>query len=113
MSTSLHDRLLALLGDRARLAERRMFGARCVMLDERLLVCVRKEGGLLVRVDPDDGEDLLARPGARQAVMGERSMGPAWIDVDGAVLEDDEALGSWLAAALAQHERARGAEGGG
>lgn len=54
-----------------------------------------------VRVDPDRHAELLSRPGAAQAEMGAgRDMGPGWITVAADAIADDEALSTWLTAAL-------------
>lgn len=83
--------------------ERRMFGALIFMVGGSILVGVRGGGGLLVRVDPAESEDLLREAGvyyARVAVMGEKDMGPSWLDVSPDAVEDDEGLGHWVDAAL-------------
>ncbi|MEO9246880.1 TfoX/Sxy family protein [Citricoccus nitrophenolicus] len=56
--------------------------------------------GLLVRVDPERSAELLKKPGARQAVMGERDMGPSWLTVDAAAVDTGEALADWIDLAL-------------
>lgn len=88
------------------LREVSMFGGRSVMVNEKMIVSVLKNGGLLVRVPADRHEDLLTRPGAVQAEMGPgRDMGPGWIEVAAAAIDDDEGLASWLDVAL-DHNRA-------
>ncbi len=80
--------------------EVKMFGGLSFMIDERLVVAAGKQGDLLVHVDPARNEALLNRPGARGAEMGKgRSMGPAWIEVARASL-DDAALTYWIGKAL-------------
>lgn len=93
----------ALAGDGV--TERKMFGGVSFMVDDSMLVSVRGDGTLLVRADPDRNDELLARPGASQAMMGERSMGPSWIDVAAESIATDEALQSWLTVARHYHER--------
>jgi TfoX/Sxy family transcriptional regulator of competence genes len=81
-----------------------MFGAIAVMFDDAMLVAVNKDRSLLVRVAPDDDGRLLDRPEAARAEMGEgRSMGPGWIRVDGAAIDDDDVLDLWLHHALVRH----------
>lgn len=77
-----------------------MFGGTAFMVDDSLAVSVGKGGDLLVRIDPARYDELLTRPGAHPAVMGERSMGPCWIRVD--VAPGD--LPFWVDVAL-QRER--------
>ncbi|MFD5225793.1 TfoX/Sxy family protein [Microbacterium sp. NPDC058342] len=95
----LADRLRALLSSQPTLEEKRMFGSRVFMVGGRILVGARGDGTLLVRLSDEHGAALQGRPGARIAVMGARTMGPSWLDVDGAVLDDD-ALAFWIDAAL-------------
>lgn len=81
--------------------EVKMFGGLSFMVDDGLVFAAGQHGDLLVHVDPAMNEEMLRRPGARSAEMGKgRSMGPAWIEVDRGSLDDD-ALGGWIATALA------------
>ena len=62
-----------------------MFGGLSVLLDERMVVAVRRNDSLLVRVDPARSAELLGVDGAEPAAMGaHRSMGPGWIAVSSA-----------------------------
>lgn len=97
---ALADRIRAALRDEPTLRERPMFGVLSFFVEDRMVVAARKDGVLLVRVDPESGNALLSRPGARIAEMGAgRSMGPSWLEVDREVLDDDT-LGFWIGAAL-------------
>lgn len=100
----LADRVRTALSDRGiEWEEKRMFGALVFLVGGSILLGVRGGGGLLVRVDPAEGGALLREAGpwyAQQAVMGERGMGPSWIDVSPDAVEDDAGLAHWVAAAL-------------
>lgn len=75
--------------------ERRMFGGTSFMVGGRMLLAVRGDR-LLLRIDPDDRDELLAR-GAEQAFMGpDRSMGSGWVTVDASLL-DGPSLARWVA----------------
>lgn len=76
-----------------------MFGTRAFLLHGRILVGTRKGGVLLVRVTEEKGAALLVEPGVSVAVMGSKTMGPSWLDVAATVIEDDDALMSWIDAA--------------
>jgi len=83
-----------------------MFGGRSIMVNEKMLVSVRKDGALLVHVAADRHDELLARPGARQAFMGRgRAMGPGWIEVGADTIGEDAPLTAWLEAAM-EHNHA-------
>lgn len=107
--SALLDRVRSLIADDPAVREVSMFGGRSVMVDERMIVSVLKDGGLLVRVDADRHDELLARPGAAQAEMGAgRSMGPGWIEVAAATIADDERLSAWIGTAREHHRTATG-----
>lgn len=100
----LANRLRSSLSDRGvEWEEKRMFGSLIFMVGGAIALGVRGGGGLLVRVDPSEGESLLQDVGswyAQQALMGERDMGPSWLDVSPDVVEDEAGLEHWVAAAL-------------
>lgn len=102
----LIERLRALLLDQPVIREVSMFGGRSIMVNDKMIVSARANGGLLVRVDADRHDELLTRPGATQAVMGRgRTMGPGWIEVDADTTSDDTQLATWLETAM-EHSRA-------
>ncbi|GAB3622880.1 hypothetical protein GCM10027418_09620 [Mariniluteicoccus endophyticus] len=82
-----------------------MFGGRSFMVDDRMVAAARADGDLLLRIDPADRPELMARPGAKVAMMGPaREMGDGWLAVSGDAVEGD-ALVEWLAYALRHHAR--------
>lgn len=111
--SDLIDRLRHLLVDEPVLREAPMFGVRAFMVNEKMVVCALKDGGLLVRVDAADHDKLLNRPGAEQAVMGPgRDMGPGWIEVSSAAVEADSDLTWWVEVALAYNRTVTGGRAG-
>lgn len=101
----LVERVRDLLVDEPTTVEKSMFGVRCFMVNDKLVVGARKNGDLLVRVPAEKHDELLAQPGASQSEMGAgRTMGPGWISVSAVALDTDEALTSWLNIAL-DHNR--------
>lgn len=99
----LVQRVRAELADEPSVNEVRMFGGVAFMVGKKMLVHARGNGDLLVRVDRARSDDLLIRPGASQALMGEgRSMGQGWINVESGVL-DDTTLREWIGDATAFH----------
>lgn len=100
----LANRVRSALSDRGiEWEEQRMFGALIFMVGGAILMGCRGGGGLLVRVDPAEGEDLLREAGpwyAQVATMGTRDMGPSWLDVSPDAVEDEVGLEHWVAAAL-------------
>jgi TfoX/Sxy family transcriptional regulator of competence genes len=93
------ERVRVLLAGRD-VVERRMFGGTSVMVEGRMVVSVRGDGGLLVKVDPDRAADLVAHEGAVRAEMGAgRDMGPSWLSVPAS----DDRVEFWLGLALEHH----------
>ena len=99
--TALVERTRALVGDGIPVREVSMFGGRSVMVNDRILVSALTDGSLLVRVDAARHDDLVARPGARQATMGRgRTMGQGLIEVAAETVGDEEHLAFWIEAAM-------------
>lgn len=97
----LVDRVRRLLASHATVREVKMFGGLSFMVDEKMVVCARGEGDLLVRVDPDRADELLTVDGARTSEMGAgRPMSANWITVTADALATDTGLGFWVGEAL-------------
>lgn len=103
--SAMADRVRALLADEPGVTEKAMFGSRAFLLDEKIVVAVFSSAELLVRVGDEDGPTLALEPGASPAAMGprRREMGPGWLTVDPAHLEDDGSLLAWIDAARDFH----------
>lgn len=86
-----------------------MFGGLAFMVNDRMVVAVRREGDLLTRVDPEREDELVALPGAGRAEMGAgRIMGRGWIAVAATEAATDERLSFWIGAALEHNRRTGG-----
>ncbi|PHN07908.1 TfoX/Sxy family protein [Flavilitoribacter nigricans] len=86
--------------------EKKMFGGRCFMVDEKMCFVARRNGGLMVRIDPAESEALLTREGASQMVHGNRTMSGFLYLTPEACAEDAE-LEFWLDKCLEYNPRAR------
>jgi TfoX/Sxy family transcriptional regulator of competence genes len=93
----LAARLRALAGDAE---ERRMFGGVAFLAGGHLAVCPSHEGGLLVRVDPEEADALLDAPGTEPMVMRGKPMA-GWLRVTADAVADDAALRAWAERGLA------------
>jgi TfoX/Sxy family transcriptional regulator of competence genes len=99
------ERVRELLADRDVVREKRMFGGISFMVDESMVLSVRGDGELLVRVDPQRSPDLVAHHGARIAEMGAgRSMGPSWLSVSAERVREPDVLEFWVREALSRHD---------
>ncbi|MGV8976754.1 MAG: TfoX/Sxy family protein [Cellulomonas sp.] len=96
----LVQRVRAVLAGRD-VREVQMFGGVSFMVDGTMAVAARRDGDLLVRIDPARHDQLRQVPGARGATMGTgRSMGPGWISVERSHLGTGDELSFWTRTAL-------------
>ena len=103
-STDLAERIRCSLSGCGEIREVKMFGGLAFLQDDRMVVCVSSDGGLLARIAPERDPELICRPGARRAEMGKgRSMGTGWIAVDRLQLDSAEELRFWMDACLDFH----------
>ncbi|HLY86904.1 MAG TPA: TfoX/Sxy family protein [Gaiellaceae bacterium] len=91
----LADRIRAALGDRPGLTETKMFGGIGFMIGGNMAVAASGQGGILVRVDPDESAEIVATTPAEPMEMRGRQMA-GWLRVDTADVTDDAALGEWV-----------------
>ena len=72
-----------------------MFGGLAFLVGGHMAVSASGQGGLLVRVDPDETERLVGREHVRRAEIRGRSM-DGWLRVDDAGLRTKRQLGGWV-----------------
>jgi hypothetical protein len=60
-----------------------------------MAVAASGQGGILVRVDPDESDELVASTPAAPMEMRGRSMA-GWLRMDAADVAEDAALGEWV-----------------
>ena len=75
--------------------EKRMFGGLAFLLGGNMAIAASGQGGLMVRVDPDETEALLEQPHAAPMEMRGREMA-GWLRVDAAGAESDDDLRRWV-----------------
>jgi TfoX/Sxy family transcriptional regulator of competence genes len=92
---ALADRIRGLIGDRSDLTEKKMFGGLAFLVGGNMAIAASGQGGILVRVDPEDSDELVATTPAEPMEMRGRSMA-GWLRVDTADVADDAALGEWV-----------------
>jgi TfoX/Sxy family transcriptional regulator of competence genes len=91
----LAGRIRALLGSRADLTEKKMFGGLAFLVGGNMAIAASGQGGILVRVDPEQSDELVATTAAERMEMRGRSMA-GWLRVDAAHVSDDAALAEWV-----------------
>ena len=87
----LAARIRELVSGEAGVTEKKMFGGLAFLVGGNMAVSASGQGGLLVRVDPDESEALVASSDARPMEMRGREM-PGWLRVD----PPDDELAAWV-----------------
>jgi TfoX-like protein len=75
--------------------EMRMFGGLAFLIGGNMSVAASGQGGLLVRVEPDTTETLLAEPHARPFEMRGRPM-DGWLHIDPEGVESERQVAPWV-----------------
>jgi TfoX/Sxy family transcriptional regulator of competence genes len=91
----LAGRIRALLGDRAGLTEKKMFGGLAFLIGGNMAIAASGQGGILVRVDPAESDELVTSTPAEPMEMRGRRM-PGWLRIETADVADDAALVGWV-----------------
>jgi hypothetical protein len=91
----LADRIRALVAGEDGVAEQRMFGGLAFLINGNMSVAASGEGGLLVRMKPEESDALIDDERVRPMVMRGRTM-RGWLRVDSAALEASSHLEQWV-----------------
>jgi TfoX/Sxy family transcriptional regulator of competence genes len=91
----LAGRIRQLVGDEAALTEKKMFGGLAFLIRGNMAIAASGQGGLLVRVDPDQSDELVATTSARPMEMRGREMA-GWLRVDSDDVEEEPELARWV-----------------
>jgi TfoX/Sxy family transcriptional regulator of competence genes len=91
----LAARIRALVGDRAGVTEQKMFGGLAFLIGGNMAIAASGQGGILVRVDPGQSDELVATTPAEPMEMRGRQMA-GWLRVDAADVADDGELATWV-----------------
>lgn len=89
----LADRVLAAIGIRPGISEKRMFGGLCIMMNGNMLCGVERDR-YMFRVGKERQAEALAKPGASPMDFTGKPLG-GYVYVDAAVC-DDETLQEWV-----------------
>ena len=91
----LADRIRELVGSQPDLTEQKMFGGLAFLLGGNMAVAASGQGGILVRVDPAESDELVATTNARLMEMGGRRM-RGWLRVDPEDVRTKGQLAKWV-----------------
>ena len=91
----LANRIRELVAAEAAISEQRMFGGLAFLVNGNMSVAVSGQGGLMVRVDPEATDALLAKPHVRPFEMRGRQM-RGWLRVDAEGVRTKRQLAPWV-----------------
>jgi TfoX/Sxy family transcriptional regulator of competence genes len=91
----LAERIRERLAGDPDVTEQRMFGGLAFLVGGNMAVAASGQGGLMVRVDPEETEALVAEPHARPFEMRGREM-RGWLRVDTEGVQTAPELERWI-----------------
>ena len=97
---ALAARIRELVAGEPGVSEQKMFGGLAFLVGGNMAIAASGEGGILVRVDPDETEALVARTGATVMEMRGRAM-RGWLRVEAQQLRTKRELAAWVERGIA------------
>jgi TfoX/Sxy family transcriptional regulator of competence genes len=91
----LADRIRSIIGADPDVTQKKMFGGLAFLVGGNMAIAASAEGGAMVRVDPQDGDSLIASTPATIVVMRGREM-PGWLRIESDHLTADGDLAEWV-----------------
>ena len=91
----LANRIRELISSEEGLTEKKMFGGLAFLVGGNMAIAASGEGGILVRVDPDETQSLVAKTPAEVMVMRGRPM-EGWLRVPAENVRTKRALAPWV-----------------
>jgi TfoX/Sxy family transcriptional regulator of competence genes len=91
----LADRIRELVEAESLLSEQKMFGGLAFLIGGNMAVAASGQGGLMVRVDPEKSDQLVASTAARPAEMRGRAM-RGWLRVGAEHVRTKRQLAKWV-----------------
>lgn len=92
---ALADRIREIIDSEEGLTEKRMFGGLAFLIHGNMSISASGQGGLLVRIDPEQSDALLAHPHTELFEMRGRRM-PGWLRVAPDGVRTREQLEGWV-----------------
>jgi TfoX/Sxy family transcriptional regulator of competence genes len=91
----LAERIRAQVAKERGLSEKKMFGGLAFLIGGNMAIAASGQGGILVRVDPEQSDKLVSSTKASIAVMRGRPM-PGWLRVESADVRTKPQLAKWV-----------------
>jgi TfoX/Sxy family transcriptional regulator of competence genes len=92
----LANRIRELIAAEKGVTEKKMFGGLAFLVNGNMSVSASGRGGLMLRVDPEETEALVAKPYASRMVMRGREM-DGWMRIDVEGVKSKRQLERWVA----------------
>ena len=92
---ALAERIRQLLAGERDLTEQKMFGGLAFLIGGNMAVGASGQGGILVRVDPAESDELVTKTSARLMEMRGRQM-QGWLRVDPEDVRTKRQLAKWV-----------------
>jgi hypothetical protein len=96
----LANRIRELVAAEPGLTEKQMFGGLAFLINGNMSVSASGQGGLLLRVDPEQTDELVSLPHARRFEMRGREM-DGWLRVDPDGAQNQRDLQRWVSIGVA------------
>ena len=96
----LANRIRELVAGEPDVTEKKMFGGLAFLVGGNMSVAASGQGGLMVRVDPEDNDALVANAHAQPFEMRGRAM-QGWLRVDAKGLRTTRQLEPWVRRGIA------------
>src|SRR5918999_6387185 len=96
----LADRIRELIPRGRVTVEKKMFGGLAFLVNGNMAVAASGQGGILVRVDPDESDSLVAKSKAYPMEMRGRAM-QGWLRVDAEHVRTKAQLSKWVQRGIA------------
>jgi TfoX/Sxy family transcriptional regulator of competence genes len=96
----LANRIRELMAGAPGVTEKKMFGGLAFLVGGHMAVSASGQGGLMVRVEPEETDDLIAKPHARLFEMRGRAM-QGWLRVDPEGVRTQRQLAPWVTRGVA------------
>jgi TfoX/Sxy family transcriptional regulator of competence genes len=97
---TLAQRIREIVQSEDGLREKKMFGGLAFLVNGNMAVAASAQGGLLLRVDPGQTEQLIQDADATRFVMRGREM-DGWLRIDPAGTRSEDTLGRWVGIGVA------------
>jgi TfoX/Sxy family transcriptional regulator of competence genes len=89
------QRIRDLAGGTPNVTEKKMFGGLAFLVGGNMAIAASGQGGILVRVDPEESSALVAKTPAEVMVMRGRPM-EGWLRVSAEDVRTKQSLASWV-----------------